>query len=59
MLDVLSRILGDQEEVSVQASQLLGRLLPEHLLLVPCLDLPELRQPFQDRAVELDPLLYL
>ena len=28
MLDVLSRTLGDQEEVSVQANQLLGQLHP-------------------------------
>ena len=34
------------EEVFVQVDQLLGRLLPDHLLLVPCLNLPELRQAF-------------
>ena len=51
--------LGDREEVSVQVDQLLGRLLPGHLLLVPCLDLPELRQSFHDHVVQLDRLLNL
>ena len=46
MPGVLSRILGGQVEASVQTSQLLDRLLPEHLLLVPCLDLPALRRSF-------------
>ena len=59
MLDVVSRTLGDRVEASVQASQLLDRLLPEHLLLVPCLDLPELRQSFRGQVVRLGPLLYL
>ena len=38
--------LCDREEISVQVGQLVGRLLPEHFLLVPCLDLPEFRQFF-------------
>ena len=59
MPGVLSRNLGDQEKASVQANQLLDRLLPGHLLLVPCLHLPELRQPFHDHAVQPGPLLYL
>ena len=60
MLDVLSRTLGDQEEVSVLANQLLGQFYPRHLiLLLPCLDLPELRRSFHDRVVQLDPLLQL
>ena len=36
-LDFIFRTLGDQKEVSVQADQLLGQLLPRHLLLVPVL----------------------
>ena len=59
MQDVPSRTLGDQEEVSVQANQLLDQLHPRHLLILPCLGLPELRQSFHDRAVQLDLLLYL
>ena len=53
MLDVLSWTLGDQEEASVQANLLLGQLLPRHLLLLPCVGHPELRQSFYDRAVQL------
>ena len=34
MLDVLSLTMGDQEEASVQANQLVGQLLPGHLLLL-------------------------
>ena len=56
---VLSRTLGDRVEASVQANQLLGQLLPRHLLIVPCLDLPELRQSFRGYVVRLGPLLYL
>ena len=59
MLDVLSWTLGDQEEASVQANLLLGQLLPRHLVLLPCVGRPELRESFHDRAVQLDPLLYL
>ena len=51
--------LGDQEEVSVQVDQLLGRLLPEHLFLVPCAGLPELRRSLHNHVVQLDRLLYL
>ena len=36
--------------------QLPGRLLLEQLLLVPCLDLPELSQLFRDHVVQLDRL---
>ena len=57
-LDVLFRTLGDQEEVFVQADQLLGQLLPRLLFLVPGLDLPELHRSFFDRVVQLDLLLY-
>ena len=39
-------------EASVQASQLLDRLRPEHLL-VPCLHLPELRRSFRGHVVRL------
>ena len=59
MLDVLSRTLDDQEEVSVQADQLLGQLHPRHLPFRPYLGLPELRQSYHDRAVQLDLLVYL
>ena len=59
MLDVLSRTLDDQEEVSVQVDQRLGQLLPRHLPFRPCRGLPELRQSYHDRAVQLDLLLYL
>ena len=59
MLDVLFRTLGDQAEVSVQAYQLLGQLLPRHLFFVPGLGFPELRQSFLDRAGKLGLLLYL
>ena len=59
MLDVLSRILGDRVEASVQADHFLDRLIPEHTLLSPCLDLPELRHSFPDHAVQPGPLLYL
>ena len=58
MLDVLSRTLGGPKEVSVQVDQLLDRLLPTHLFLFPRLHLPEHRQQFLDRAVQLDFLLY-
>ena len=43
MPDVLTRTLGDQVEVSVQADQLLDQLLPG-LLFLPCRDVPELRR---------------
>ena len=59
MLHVLSLTLDDQVVTFVQIDQLLDRLLPGHLLLVPCLGLPKLRQSFHDRAVQLDPLLYI
>ena len=59
MPDVLSRILGGQVEVLVQADQLLGQLLPGCLPLLACLGLPEHRQSFLDRAVSLDILLNL
>ena len=59
MSGVLSRILDGQVEASVQTSQLLDRLSPEHLLILPRLGLPRLRQSFPDRAVELDPPLDL
>ena len=59
MPDVLSRTLGDQEGVSVQADQLLGQLLPRHHPFRPYLGLPEIRQSYHDRAVQLNILLYL
>ena len=59
MLGALSRTLSCQEEVFVQANQLLGQLHPRHLLLLACLGLGELRQSFHDRAVQLDPLPFL
>ena len=59
MPGVLSLTLGDRIEASVQVDQLLNRPLPEHLLLVPYLDLPELRQSFRGYVVRLGPLLYL
>ena len=43
MPDVLSRTLGDQEEVSAQADQLVGQLLPRHPPFRAYLGLPELR----------------
>ena len=59
MPDVLSRILGDRVEASVQAGQLLGQLLPGRLLLLPRLGLPGLRRSYHDHAVQFGPLLYL
>ena len=56
MLDVLSLILGDRVEAPVQVDHLLDRLLPGHLLLLPCPGLPELRQSFRGHVVR---LLYL
>ena len=55
MLDELYRILGDRVEVF----ELLDQLLPGRLLLLPCLDLPELRHSFPDHGVQPGPLLYL
>ena len=46
-------------EASVQAIQLLGQLLPGHVLLLPRLGLPGLRQSFRGHVVRLGPLLYL
>ena len=58
MLDVPFSDSGNQKDGFVRANQLLGQLLPRRHLLVPCVDLPELRQS-PDRAVQLDPPLYL
>ena len=59
MLDVLSLTLDDQVVAFVQVDQLLDQLLPGRLLLLARLGLPGLRQSFPDRAVQLDPPLYL
>ena len=59
LLDVLFLILDDQVVAFVQRDQLLDPLLPRRLFLLPCLGLPGLRQLFPDRAVQLDPPLYL
>ena len=59
MLDVVSRTLADRVEAFVQANQLLDRLLPKNLFLVPGLGIPRLRQSFPDRVVRIGPLLYL
>ena len=55
MLDVLSVTLDDQVVAFVEVDQ----LLPGRLLLLPRLGVPELRQSFPDRDVQLNPLLYL